>query len=171
MNHPPRRVLIVTHGGRPEAVAATQEATVAFEREGFEVVLHDDAIAERFGDTPAALRIREAIMECEIVVVLGGDGTILRAAELTHGTDVPILGVNLGHVGFLAELEREDLKVAVERVVAGEYVVEERRVVSVAVTKPGAEECLTGWALNEATIEKAERQRLIEVGIEVGGRP
>ncbi|MCL1871983.1 MAG: NAD kinase [Promicromonosporaceae bacterium] len=166
-----RRVLVVTHGGRAEAIASLDEAVRELEASGFEVALHDDELAETFGDHMATARLREGVGECEVVMVLGGDGTILRAAELTHGTSVPILGVNLGHVGFLAESERDDLRAAVARLARHDYVVEERSVVAVTVRRPGEDEVLTGWALNEATIEKAQRQRMIEVGIEVDGRP
>lgn len=166
-----RRVLVVTHGGRPEAVAALQEAVHELEAAGFDVALHDDDLAETFGDHIDELRAGEGVAESEIVMVLGGDGTILRAAELTHGTDVPLLGVNLGHVGFLAESEREDLHAAVRRVAACDYVVEERRTVDVRVFLPGVEEPVTGWALNEATVEKAGRERMLEVAIGVDGRP
>jgi NAD+ kinase len=166
-----RRVLIVTHGGRPEAVAAMSEAVAELESAGFEVALHDDDLAESFGDEMAAARAREGVTESEMVMVLGGDGTILRAAELTHGTNVPLLGVNLGHVGFLAESERDNLHDAVRRVAAREYVVEERSVVDVVVHRPGEDEPVTGWALNEATVEKAHRDRMIEVAVAVDDRP
>ncbi|WP_277210727.1 NAD kinase [Isoptericola croceus] len=166
-----RRVLIVTHGGRPEAVAAMSEAVAELESAGFEVTLHDDDLAETFGDQMSSTRVHEGVAESEIVMVLGGDGTILRAAELTHGTEVPLLGVNLGHVGFLAESERENLHDAVRRVAAREYVVEERSVVDVVVHRPGESEPVTGWALNEATVEKARRERMIEVAIAVDERP
>ncbi|MEG3613887.1 NAD kinase [Isoptericola haloaureus] len=166
-----RRVLIVTHGGRPRAVAAMSEAVSELESAGFEVTLHDDDLAETFGDRISSVRLREGVAESEVVMVLGGDGTILRAAELTHGTEVPLLGVNLGHVGFLAESERENLHDAVRRLAAHDYVVEERRVVDVVVHRPGEDEPVTGWALNEATIEKGDRERMLEVGIAVDGRP
>lgn len=166
-----RRVLIVTHGGRPEAVVALREAVTELERAGFTVTLHDDDLAERFGDHMARTRVREGVAESEAVMVLGGDGTILRAAELTHGTDVPLLGVNLGHVGFLAESERDDLHAAVARLAARDYTVEERTVVDVRAYLPGEPEPLVGWALNEATVEKAQRERMIEVVIGVDGRP
>ncbi|KRC32420.1 MULTISPECIES: NAD kinase [Oerskovia] len=166
-----RRVLIVTHGGRPEAVVALHEAVKELQDAGFEVGLHDDDLAETFGDHMAQLRTREGVAESEVVMVLGGDGTILRAAELTHGTGVPLLGVNLGHVGFLAEAEREGLHAAVQRLAAHDYVVEERGVLEVRVTLPGEDEPRVGWALNEATVEKASRERMIEVAIGVDGRP
>ncbi|PFG42923.1 NAD+ kinase [Isoptericola jiangsuensis] len=166
-----RRILIVTHGGRPQAVAATAEAVAELKSAGFEVTLHDDDLAASFGDPALEARTREGVTESEVVMVLGGDGTILRAAELTHGTDVPLLGVNLGHVGFLAESERDNLHDAVRRVADRDYVVEERHVVDVLVHRPDRDEPVTGWALNEATVEKARRERMLEVGIAVDGRP
>ncbi|WP_199421856.1 NAD kinase [Actinotalea solisilvae] len=150
-----RRVLVVSHGGRPEAVHAAEEAVLALRAAGLEPVGEDQL---------------DDIDGLEMVVVLGGDGTILRAAELTHGSDVPLLGVNLGHVGFLAESEREDIEEAVRRIAAGEYDVEERGTVEVRVLRPGAEP-VTGWALNEATVEKSDRARMVEVVVEVDGRP
>jgi NAD+ kinase len=104
------------------------------------------------------------------VIVLGGDGTILRAAELARGCDAPLLGVNLGHVGFLAEAEREDLDETVQRALDGDYVVEERMALSVRV-KRGREVAYETWALNEATVEKASRERSLEVVVEVDQRP
>jgi NAD+ kinase len=108
--------------------------------------------------------------ELEIVIVLGGDGTILRAAELVRGTGAPIVGVNLGHVGFLAESERDGLTQTVERALTGEYHVEERVTLQVDVVV-GNEVVYRSWALNEATIEKASRERMLEVVLEVDGRP
>jgi len=166
-----RKVVIVAHGGRPEALAALTETIRELQAAGFEAVLHDDDLAEAFGDPVDVVRSREGVGDAELVLVLGGDGTILRAAELTHGTGVPLLGVNLGHVGFLAEFDREDLRLAVQRLAAGEYTVEERGVLEVTVTRPGEDEPLRGWALNEATLEKADRSRMIEVAIAVDGRP
>ena len=150
-----RSVLVVSHGGRPEAVRAAARAVRALERAGLRPVAEEDLA-----------RVDDLAM----VVVLGGDGTILRAAELTHGSGVPLLGVNLGHVGFLAESEREQIDEAVRRIAAREYDVEERRTVETRVLRPGEPEEL-GWALNEATVEKADRSRMVEVVVEVDGRP
>jgi len=153
-----RRAVVVTHGGRPEAVAATREVVRELERAGVEPVLApDDGDAS---DLPSF----------ELAVVLGGDGTILRAAELTRGTPVPLLGVNLGHVGFLAEAERDDVGEAVRRLAAGDFEVEERGTLEVRVLTPdGAEH--SGWALNEMALEKVDRSRMLEVLLEVDGRP
>ena len=154
-----RRVLVVTHSGREEAVAATAETVKALEGAGFTPVLAtDDSRAENVG-------------VLELAIVLGGDGTILRAAELTRGLGVPLLGVNLGHVGFLAESEREDISEAVQRLADGDYEVEERGTLDVRVLLPGAETPVVGWALNEATLEKGDAARMVEVALEVDGRP
>jgi NAD+ kinase len=108
--------------------------------------------------------------ELELVIVLGGDGTILRAAEIARGCDAPLLGVNLGHVGFLAEAEREDLPATVVRALARDYEVEERMTISVRV-KVDEQVVHESWALNEASVEKASRERSLEVVVEVDGRP
>jgi NAD+ kinase len=112
----------------------------------------------------------EAAEGTELVIVLGGDGSLLRAAELSRPAGVPLIGVNLGHVGFLAEAEPDGLADTVDRVVAQQYVVEERMTIDVAVRSNGALIAST-WALNEATVEKAARERMVEIITEVDGRP
>ena len=106
----------------------------------------------------------------EIVLVLGGDGTLLRGAEMARPAGVPILGVNLGRVGFLAESDRDGLEAAVAAVVARDYAVDERMTVDVTATRYGTTVAST-WALNEASVEKSIRERILEVMLEVDGRP
>ncbi|WP_263120953.1 NAD kinase [Cellulomonas sp. RIT-PI-Y] len=154
-----RRVLVVTHSGRAEAVTAEEEAVAALEAAGFEPVLAGD-------DMPGM-----SFHDIELAMILGGDGTILRAAELARSAGVPLLGINLGHVGFLAESERDDIGDAVRRVAAGDYGVEERTTLQVQVQVPGAKDPIVGWALNEAALEKAEPAKMVEVVIEVDDRP
>jgi NAD+ kinase len=167
-----RKILVVAHGGRQQAVAGLRESVPELLAAGFEVALHDHDLAVELGTQSFVLDdARGSLDGTELVMVLGGDGTILRAAEITHGTEVPLLGVNLGHVGFLAESEREDLAETVSRLAAHDYVVEERGLLDVTILRPGDPEPLRDWALNEATIEKSERTLMIEVTIEVDGRP
>ncbi len=167
-----RWVLVLAHTGRPLAVSAATELLHLLVTAGFRPVM----LAEEAADVPHEDPVRivedpcEVISEAELVMVLGGDGTILRAAEVVRGQQVPLLGVNLGHVGFLAESEREDLADAVERVARRDYVVEERMTLDVRVTLHGQEIART-WAVNEATVEKASRERVLEVVTEVDGRP
>ncbi|MEN0130020.1 MAG: NAD kinase [Brevundimonas sp.] len=153
-----RRALVVTHSGRQEAVAATAEAVSELEDAGFTPVLARE-------DTEA-----KDLPTFELAVVLGGDGTILRAAELTRGTGVPLLGVNLGHVGFLAESERDDVRDSVRRLTAGDFSVERRATLDVRVIDP-AGQVSTDWALNEVALEKVDRSRILEVALEVDGHP
>ncbi len=107
---------------------------------------------------------------CDLVVVLGGDGTILRGAEFARSVDVPLLGVNLGHVGFLAEAERDDLDATVEHIASNDYAVEERMTLHVDAKLHG-DLIASSWALNEVSVEKAARERMLEVTVEVDGRP
>jgi len=102
--------------------------------------------------------------------VIGGDGTILRAAEITHESGTPLLGVNLGHVGFLAEAESEDIESTIDAIVGRRYSAEDRLTVDVDVYQ-GKELVTSTWALNEASVEKAARQRMLEVVVEIDGRP
>jgi NAD+ kinase len=168
-----RRVLVLTHTGRPEAVAVAEELLAMLSARSVTPMVLP---VESAGLTDLA---RKWLVEAdpdrpldgaELVVVLGGDGTILRAAEVVRGTDVPLLGVNLGHVGFLAESERDDLELTVQRIAARQYEVEERMTLDVRVLLDGRE-LATTWAVNEASIEKANRERMIEVVLEVDNRP
>jgi NAD+ kinase len=108
--------------------------------------------------------------DLELAVVLGGDGTILKAAELVRDSQTPLLGINLGHVGFLAESEKNEIGSTIARVVAKDYLVKERLTLDVSVKLDGKEVYRT-WALNEATVEKSARERMLEVVVEVDGRP
>ncbi len=165
-----RRVLLVAHTGREQARMSAIQAAEGLLAAGVEVALCDPESSElaipgtRTAD-PAAPGTG-----CELVMVLGGDGTLLRGAELARTDQIPVVGVNLGHVGFLAEAEQDDLAAVVDRVVDRRYTVEERLTVEVSVTRAGAAE-RTGWAVNEVSIEKASRDRMLEVVAEVDGRP
>jgi NAD+ kinase len=112
----------------------------------------------------------EAADGAELVIVLGGDGSLLRAAEFARPVRTPLIGVNLGHVGFLAEAEVDGLARTVDKLIDRQYVVEERMTVDVIARSNGTELART-WALNEATVEKGARERMVEVVIEIDGRP
>jgi NAD+ kinase len=175
MGAPTRYILVVAHTGRQDSLAAGVEVCSQLIAAGVIPVLSEDErrdvlAAEPSFDRVAVLGVDVQPSELELVIVLGGDGTILRAAELVRGCSAPLLGVNLGHVGFLAESERDDLRLAVERGLAEDYEVEERMTLSARV-KVGEEVVYESWALNEATVEKASRERMLEVVIEVDGRP
>jgi len=168
-----RRILLLAHTGREGAIAVARQVIGALRKHEIVVrVLADEAPDLEVEAEEGVELVAEqgAVAGCELVVVLGGDGTILRAAELTHGTSTPLLGVNLGHVGFLAEAESEDIDSTIDAIVARRYTSEDRLTIDVAVYR-GKELVASTWALNEASVEKAARQRMLEVVVEVDGRP
>ncbi|WP_233255462.1 NAD kinase [Naasia lichenicola] len=169
-----RSMLVVAHTGRAESLSAAAEVVTSLVDAGIQVVMTPSELH----DVQAVAHVQSGLVEfdsvpvddLEIVIVLGGDGTILRAAELVRGSTVPLVGVNLGHVGFLAEAERDDLGETLRRVLVRDYEVEERMTIDVTVTV-GGEIVYESWALNEATVEKSSRERMLEVVMEVNGRP
>ncbi|MFL6062936.1 MAG: NAD kinase [Marmoricola sp.] len=168
-----RRILLLAHTGRDEALVVARKVIAALAAHGVLVRVLAEEAAElglSADDRVELVAEAEAATGCELAVVIGGDGTILRAAELTHDAGTPVLGVNLGHVGFLAEAESEDVEATIEAIVERRYTAEERLTIDVAVYQ-GKELVASTWALNEASVEKAARQRMLEVVVEVDGRP
>jgi len=163
-----RTVLVMAHTGRESAVRSARLVTQKLTAADLAVrTLAGELSCPGAEEVPASA---EAAEGAELVIVLGGDGSLLRAAELSRPAGVPLIGVNLGHVGFLAEAEPDGLADLVDRVVARQYVVEERMTIDVTVRSDGSAITST-WALNEATVEKAARERMVEVVVEVDGRP
>ncbi|MFV0460478.1 MAG: NAD kinase [Actinomycetales bacterium] len=167
-----RNVLVLGHTGRPEVIDTAVGVLDLLTAAGFTpILLPAEAATIPHGSQVRVEPAVDAVMaDAELVVVLGGDGTILRAAEMARGHAVPLLGVNLGHVGFLAEFEPEDLAEAVTRIARHEFRVEQRMTLDVVISLRG-EVMHRTWALNEAAVEKGDRGRMIEVVTEVDGRP
>jgi NAD+ kinase len=175
-----RLVLLVSHTARKEALSATLECAEALLKAGITPVMDQQERAETLAhaktvsnsSAESILELGKDVQESdlELAVVLGGDGTILKAAELVRASQTPLLGINLGHVGFLAESEKNEISSTMARVVAKDYLVKERLTLDVAVKLDGKEVYRT-WALNEATVEKSARERMLEVVVEVDGRP
>lgn len=170
---PQRVVAVQTHLGRPEAVAATCQFVRSVTEHGLLVAAEADVAAAIQECAPDARIIdRDDSESIEVVVVFGGDGTILRSAEWALGRRVPVLGVNLGHVGFLAELEVSDLPRIVDQVIRRDYVIEHRLTVTVEL-RPDPVGAVTwqSFAVNEVSVEKLSRRRMIEVLAQVDGLP
>jgi NAD+ kinase len=172
-----REVLVVLHAGRETNLRTAAAVAHRLAASGVRLRVVGEEWAEvKNGDLPAGLtpRIVEGKPGCadgaEVVLVLGGDGTLLRAAEMARPVGVPLLGVNLGRVGFLAEAEQESLDAALDAIVEGAYSVEERMTID-AVARSNGHVLVRSWALNEATVEKSSRERILEVVLEVDGRP
>jgi NAD+ kinase len=175
-----RLVLLVSHTAREEALSATLECAEALVNAGITPVMEQQQlqstleyakrVSSQVGASVLELGKDAQETDLELAVVLGGDGTILKAAELVRASQTPLLGINLGHVGFLAESEKNEIGSTIARVVAKDYLVKERLTLDVSVMLDGKEVYRT-WALNEATVEKNARERMLEVVVEVDGRP
>lgn len=167
-----RTVFLLAHTGRPAAIRSAELVVRGLLRSGVGVrVLADEAADLPLPPEAELVDAGPGVMDdCELLIVLGGDGTLLRGAAFARKSGVPMLGVNLGRVGFLAEAERDDLDKVVDRVVTKEYEVEERMTLDVLVRNEGRT-VHVDWALNEASVEKAARERMLEVVTEVDGRP
>lgn len=171
--HEARTVFLLAHTGRPAAIRSAELVVQGLLRNGLGVRV----LATEAADLPLPPSVEtvtdatpEVLNGCELLIVLGGDGTLLRGAELSRASGVPMLGVNLGRVGFLAEAERDDLDQVVERVVTRAYTVEERMTIDVLVHSNG-DVVHTDWALNEAAVQKVSPERMLEVVLEIDGRP
>ena len=166
-----RAVLVVAHTGRRAALGSARQVVDTLSSAGMAVRVlgseADDLACAGVDVVPAS---QAAAEDAEVVIVVGGDGTLLRAAELARPAGTPLLGVNLGHVGFLAEVEPKDLAATIDKVVQRHYDVEERMTIDVVVRENGTVMAAT-WALNEATVEKSARERMLELVTEIDGRP
>ncbi len=157
-----RNALLVIHPTRPEAVAFAKELILALQSVGI------SSTTNYLGGLPESEGM-SAARDFEIAIVLGGDGTILRAAELVLGTDIPILGINLGNVGFLAEINRPSADELAAAIAAKDYRGESRLLLRHEVRRDG-EVIASGWALNEFTIERSHSQ-MVAVFVQIDDRP
>ena len=158
-----RNLLIVCNPSRVDAVVAAVEL--------------QQNLASTFGiytisdvDIPGIIKSSlEDLPQLEVAVVLGGDGTMLRAAEVAQERDIPLLGVNLGHVGFLSEVERSKISEVIEALVNKNYVIDPRITLGYTVERAGSI-VANGWALNEVTVER-EKATMVELFLEIDSRP
>jgi len=159
-----RHAIFVINPSRAEAVTAAKEISQILLKEGFTLSTPSDVNVLGISQVGA-----DAIADAEVVVVLGGDGTILRGAEIARRQDIPILGINLGHVGFLAEVEKPTLVEIAESIVTKGFVSENRMVLKYSVLRSGAV-VSTGWALNEVTVER-DGTTMVELFVQIDERP
>ncbi|SDE13984.1 NAD+ kinase [Mycolicibacterium neoaurum] len=180
---PGRTILLVVHTGREEATETARRVEKVLGEHGIALrVLTAEAVDRgSLHLAPGEMRAlgvdidvvdadEQAAEGCELVLALGGDGTFLRAAELARNVEIPVLGINLGRIGFLAEAEADAIDKVLDHVIAKDYRVEERMTLDVAVRQDGAVRD-RGWALNEASLEKGPRLGVLGVVLEVDGRP
>jgi len=159
-----RSVAFLVNPSRPEALSAARELAPLLFSAGFSLYTVSDIDIEGIKKVAA-----EDLPEIELAVVLGGDGTILRAAEVTLARKIPLLGINLGHVGFLAEVDRPTIKAIAQSIIGKSYVVENRMVLQFEIERSG-KVVSTGWALNEVTVER-DATTMVELFVEIDRRP
>ena len=165
-----RSMLLVAHTSRGQILALAMQAAEQLRSAGFEVRMLPDEAAACASELVTVADGDSAACGCELVLALGGDGTFLRAAELARPAGVPMLGVNLGHVGFLAETEPQALADSVAALADRRYRVEERVTIDADVLLDGVPASST-WALNEASLERTNRSRMLEIAVAVDERP
>jgi NAD+ kinase len=165
-----RRVVLVAHPTRPDAAAIAAGFARLLTDSGITAVVSPDQ-ADILRQAQVEVRAAADLFEgAELAVVLGGDGTILLGAELARGSGVPLLGLNLGHVGFLAEAEENELSEVASAVVDRVYRVEERLALDVTITRADGA-VVESWALNEASVEKGPDTRMLEFLVSIDGHP
>ena len=157
-----RKVLLVIHPSKSEAAELAAQLAAQLDKAGFEVL-------SNFSKKLAHISPLESVSGVEVAVVLGGDGTILRAAEIVQGHKIPILGINMGTVGFLAEISRPSVDAIVTALLAKSYSGEERLLLKHSVERKGAV-VHSGWALNEVTVGRNDSQ-MVELFVQIDGRP
>lgn len=179
------RIALVAHLARPGAVDLVRRTVARATADGHAVSLRipdgvdsDDAPADLVPylvpaapDRASGLEAAEEQDALDVVLSFGGDGTFLRAARLARAVDAPILGVNVGRIGFLAEVDPETIDTALDTVLAGQYALEERSTLEVCVRDADGTEAASGWALNDVAVEKAARERLVRLEVAIGTTP
>ena len=159
-----RRAVVLVNPSREEAVTAARDLAEILSQAGFELVSPTEVSIENIARVDI-----DAIGEVEIAIVLGGDGTILRGAEVTLARNIPLLGINLGKVGFLAEVSKPALTDIAQSIIERSYVYENRMVLGYTVVRDG-NEISQGWALNEITVER-DSTTMVELFVEIDRRP
>lgn len=167
-----REVLLVVHTGRQHNVRTAEKVATQLLDAGMRVRVLEDEAPALSPECYSRMVVRPGLAAegTELVLVLGGDGTLLRAAELARLAGVPVFGVNLGRVGFLAGADSDALDEAVSAVINARYHVEERMTIDVTAMVDEQVVAMT-WALNEASVEKSSRERILDLIVEVDGHP
>lgn len=163
----PRTVGLVPHRDRAEARDLARRTVEWFETHGVKVRI---PASDAAGLEGVAVPVEEFAAGLDLAVSLGGDGTMLRTVDLVYDAGVPVLGVNVGQLGYLAEVEPGDLDAALARLVEGDYAVADRMMLSVTIESAGPA-AGRWWALNEAVLEKPHPGRLARLEVEINGAP
>ncbi len=166
------RIAVVAHLARPGAVELVRRTVELLGSDEHEIVLH---VPEGVGSAPAPDDLAGLLERTtdlpDLVISFGGDGTFLRAARIARDADAPVIGVNVGRVGFLAEIDPRELDVVLPQLAAGHYEIESRSTLEVDLLDAAGRSVGSGWALNDVAVEKVARERLVRLDVSIGGTP
>jgi NAD+ kinase len=160
---------LIVHHEREEVVEAARDLADWLAASGHTVRLPEtDAARADLADLEVAPG--ELAVDLDLLVSLGGDGTMLRALDLVAAAGVPVLGVNFGQLGYLTEVEPSGAKAALEQFFAGDYAIEERMMLAVGIDAPsGAVSVPSAHALNEAVLEKSAMGHTVRLDVTIDG--
>ena len=166
------RITAVAHLARPGAVELVRRTVELLGSDEHEIALH---VPEGVGSAPAPDDLAGLLERTtdlpDLVISFGGDGTFLRAARIARDADAPVIGVNVGRVGFLAEIDPRELDVVLPQLAAGHYEIESRSTLEVDLLDAAGRSVGSGWALNDVAVEKFARERLVRLDVSIGGTP
>ena len=166
------KIAVVAHLARPGAVELVRRTVELLGSDEHEIALH---VPEGVGSAPAPDDLAGLLERTtdlpDLVISFGGDGTFLRAARIARDADAPVIGVNVGRVGFLAEIDPRELDVVLPQLVAGHYEIESRSTLEVDLLDAAGRSVGSGWALNDVAVEKFARERLVRLDVSIGGTP
>lgn len=158
-----RAIHLVVIPTRKEAQVAASELSALLIKQGFSISTSSEV------EIAGVANVAIDQVDAEAVIVFGGDGTILRGAEVAHALNIPLMGVNLGHVGFMAEVERPTIAQIAESITSKSYAIEERIALRYSVQRAGVN-VSEGWALNEVTVER-DGTTMVELFVQIDDRP
>lgn len=164
-----KRVGIVPNTQKPEAIAGAARLVRELEARGVQVLLTQEG-ARPVGRPDLAAPFPVEHAGVELVVVLGGDGTLLRAAKAVAPLGLPVLGVNTGHLGFLTEFEEAELWPELDEILAGHWQVEKRMMLRARIVRDGVE-IENSEALNDVVVTRGPLARMVHFTAEVAGVP
>ena len=166
------KIAVVAHLARPGAVELVRRTVELLGSDEHEIALH---VPEGVGSAPAPDDLAGLLERTtdlpDLVISFGGDGTFLRAARIARDADAPVIGVNVGRVGFLAEIDPRELDVILPQLAAGHYEIESRSTLEVDLLDAAGRSVGSGWALNDVAVEKFARERLVRLDVSIGGTP
>ncbi len=166
------KIAVVAHLARPGAVELVRRTVELLGSDEHEIALH---VPEGVGSAPAPDDLAGLLERTtdlpDLVISFGGDGTFLRAARIARDADAPVIGVNVGRVGFLAEIDPRELDVILPQLAAGHYEIESRSTLEVDLLDAAGRSVGSGWALNDVAVEKVARERLVRLDVSIGGTP